>query len=143
MLANQDYAKFMIALEKENKELAIIIAGLQAENAALKEELRKTIEALEEFKKLLKAAEDNLAYLRQICKEKDDYNTAENNRRAKETTQCQEARKIFDDIIGTDVELKKLINNESDLTKSNIVENKKAYEDKRANNKAADVKIVF
>ena len=143
MLANQDYAKFMIALEKENKELAIIIAGLQSENVALKDELVKTIAALVEFQKLLKAAEDNLAYLRQICKEKEDYNTAENGRRAKETTQCQEARKLFDDIIGTDVELKKLINNESNLTKSDIVENKKAYEDKRANNKAADIKIVF
>jgi phage shock protein A len=143
MKANQDYAKFMIALDKENIELARLVRELVAENVSLNEQLKKTVETLEEFRKLLKAAEDNLAALRQMCKEKDDYHTAEEQRRAKETGQCDEAAKIFNDIVGTDEELKKLINNEADLKKSDILEKKADFEGKRTANKAEDVKIVF
>lgn len=143
MLANQDYAKFMIALDKENKELAKLIADLQAENVTLNEQLKKTIETLVEFKKLLQAAIDNLEYLRRICKEKEDYHTSEENRRAKETSQCADAAKIFEDIVGSDEELKKLLNKESDLKKSDILEKKDSFEGKRTANKAEDIKIVF
>lgn len=143
MKANQDYAKFMIALDKENIELARLVRELVAENVILTDQLNKTIETLEEFKKLLKAAEDNLEALRQMCREKDEYHEREENRRAKETTQCSDAAKIFEDIIGTDAELKRLINNEADLKKSEIVEKRSSFEDKRKSNKAADIKIVF
>lgn len=143
MKANQDYAKFMIALEKENVELARLVRELVAENVTLNEQLKKTVETLEEFRKLLKAAEDNLAALRQMCKEKEEYHAKEEARRAKETTQCGEAEKIFNDIIGTDEELKKLINSGVDLKKSDIVEKKSGFEDMRKANKADDVKIVF
>jgi len=143
MKANQDYAKFMIALDKENIELARLVRELIAENVTLNEQLKKTVETLEEFRKLLKAAEDNLAALRQMCKEKDEYHERETGRRAKETGQCDEATKIFNDIVGTDEELKKLINNEADLKKSDIIEKKSGFEDQRKANKADDVKIVF
>jgi len=143
MLANEDYAKFMIALDKENKELAKLIADLQAENVTLTEQLKKTVETLEEFRKLLQAAIDNLEYLRRICREKDEYHASEETRRAKETSQCAEAAKIFEDIVGSDEELKKLLNKESDLNKSDIVEKRDSFEAKRAANKAEDIKIVF
>ncbi len=143
MKANQDYAKFMIALDKENQELARLVRELIAENVSLNEQLKKTIETLEEFRKLLKAAEDNLAALRQMCKEKDEYHARETSRRTKETGQCEEAIKIFNDIIGTDEELKKLINKDVDLKKSDIVEKKSGFEDQRNKNKAADIKVVF
>ena len=143
MKANQDYAKFMIALDKENIELTRLVKDLVAENVILTEQLKKTIETLEEFRKLLKAAEDNLAALKQMCKEKDEYHEKEENRRAKETGQCADAEKIFQDIVGTDEELKKLINNEADLKKSEIIEKKSGFENQRNANKAADIKIVF
>ena len=41
MKANEDYAKFMIALEKENAELTKLIAGLEKENVALIAQLEK------------------------------------------------------------------------------------------------------
>merc|ERR1712032_1307730 len=41
MKANEDYAKFMIALEKENAELTKLIAGLEKENKALTAQLEK------------------------------------------------------------------------------------------------------
>merc|ERR1719362_1746483 len=59
MKANEDYAKFMIALEKENAELTKLIAQLE-----------KTQDTLDEFRKLLKAAEENLARLKKMCEEK-------------------------------------------------------------------------
>merc|ERR1712032_139174 len=64
MKANEDYAKFMIALEKENAELTKLIAGLEKENKALTAQLEKTQDTLDEFRKLLKAAEENLARLK-------------------------------------------------------------------------------
>merc|ERR1712071_456584 len=60
MKANEDYAKFMIALEKENAELTKLIAGLEKENKALVAQLEKTQDTLDEFRKLLKAAEEIL-----------------------------------------------------------------------------------
>lgn len=128
MEANKDYARFMIALDKENVELAALVRGLVAENVNLNEQLKKTVETLEEFRRLLKAAEDNLAALRQMCREKDEYHARENARRATETGQCDEALKIFNDVVGTDQELKKLINNEADLKKSDIVEKRSGFE---------------
>merc|ERR1712037_441287 len=70
MKANEDYAKFMIALEKENAELTKLIAGLEKENKALTAQLEKTQDTLDEFRKLLKAAEENLARLKKMCEEK-------------------------------------------------------------------------
>merc|ERR1712222_229880 len=67
MKANEDYAKFMIALEKENAELTALIAHLKEENAALQAQLEKTKETLEEFRGLLKAAEENLQRLINMC----------------------------------------------------------------------------
>merc|ERR1712037_964232 len=60
----------MIALEKENAELTKLIAGLEKENKALTAQLEKTQDTLDEFRKLLKAAEENLARLKKMCEEK-------------------------------------------------------------------------
>merc|ERR1712014_526315 len=89
MKANEDYAKFMIALEKENKELAELIKGLEAENKALGAQLEKTKETLEEFKGLLKAAQENLRRLIKMCKEKEEYHKRENKRREGEAEDCK------------------------------------------------------
>merc|ERR1712222_283180 len=62
----EDYAKFMIALEKENAELTALIAHLKEENAALQAQLEKTKETLEEFRGLLTCAKKR----RLITKEK-------------------------------------------------------------------------
>merc|ERR1712100_815029 len=88
MKANEDYAKFMIALEKENAELTELIKGLEAENKALQAQLEKTQDTLEEFRGLLKAAEDNLARLIRMCKEKEEYHNRENKRRQTEAGDC-------------------------------------------------------
>jgi len=88
MKANEDYAKFMIALEKENAELTKLIASLEKENKALTAQLEKTQETLDEFRKLLKAAEENLARLKKMCEEKKQYHERENARRATETGDC-------------------------------------------------------
>ncbi len=143
MSANSDYAKFMIALDKENTELLAMIKRLEDENDVLNEELRKTNETLEEFRTLLQAAIDNLNYLRQICQEKEEYHTSEELRRSKETSKCEEAGKLFETIVGADSELKELINQNVDLTKSETLENASTYEAKRTDNKAEDIKIVF
>merc|ERR1712010_271879 len=107
MKANEDYAKFMIALEKENK--------------ALTAQLEKTQDTLDEFRKLLKAAEENLARLKKMCEEKKEYHERENKRRATESGDCAGALKIFNDVLGTDAELKALLNNTADLKKSAVL----------------------
>jgi len=143
MKANEDYAKFMIALEKENAELTKLIAGLEAENKALTVQLEKTQETLDEFRKLLKAAEDNLERLRKMCEEKKQYHIRENARRVTEGTDCTEAIKIFNDVLGTDEELKALLNNTADLKSSKVLDNQKQFEGKIDDNEAKDIKIVF
>lgn len=143
MKANEDYAKFMIALEKENAELARLIKGLEAENKALEAQLKKTEATLVEFKKLLKAAEDNLAYLKRICKEKEEYHARENKRRATEATDCAGALKIFNEVLGTDAELKALLNNTADLKKSVVIANEKKYTGAVGANLAKDIQVVF
>merc|ERR1712151_56180 len=95
MKANEDYAKFMIALEKENAELTKLIAGLEKENKALQAQLEKTQDTLDEFRKLLKAAEDNLARLKKMCEEKKEYHNRENKRRQTEAGDCAGALKIL------------------------------------------------
>merc|ERR1712100_411181 len=112
-----------IALEKENNELAELIKGLEAENKALTAQLEKTQETLEEFRGLLKAAEDNLARLIRMCEEKKEYHKRENARRAGETEDCQGAIKIFNEVLGTDEELKALLNGTADLKKSVVIKN--------------------
>merc|ERR1711976_756355 len=124
MKANEDYAKFMIALEKENKELAELIKGLEAENKALEAQLEKTKETLEEFKGLLKAAQENL-------------------RREAETDDCKGAMKIFNEVLGTDEELKALLNGTADLKKSVVIKNEKNFNTAIDNNEAKDIKVVF
>jgi chromosome segregation ATPase len=143
MKANEDYAKFMIALEKENTELAGLIKGLEAENKALSAQLEKTKDTLEEFRKLLKAAEDNLERLKKICEEKKEYHKRETARRATESGDCNEAIKIFNDILGTDEELKALLNNTADLKSSKVIANEKRYNGKIDDNEAKDIKVVF
>jgi len=143
MLSNGDYAKFMIALDKENAELLAMIQAIQKENVALDEQLKKTIDTLEEFRKLLQTAEDNLAQLKQICLEKDQYHAKEEERRTKEAGQCSEATKIFKEIIGGDAELKNLINQNVDLKKSETLEKSGAFQEKRVQNQASDIKVVF
>ena len=143
MKANEDYAKFMIALEKENKELQRLIAGLVQENVVLAAELARTKKTLVQFEKLLKAAQDNLEMLRRMCKEKEDYNVAENKRRGTETVDCAAAVKVFQDILKTDDELRKLINEEGSLKASAVITKRAASEKTVASNTAAEVKIVF
>ncbi len=143
MKSNEDYAAFMIALDKENAELLKMIAQLEAENVELDAQLTKTVVTLEEFRVLLKAAEDNLAYLKAICEEKEQYHAREEERRNREKGQCDEAAKIFEEIVGSDEELKKLLNGEGDLKKSDILEKRATFEQKSTDNKAADIKIVF
>merc|ERR1712010_77342 len=143
MKANEDYAKFMIALEKENAELTKLIAGLEKENKALTAQLEKTQDTLDEFRKLLKAAEENLARLKKMCEEKKEYHERENKRRATESGDCAGALKIFNDVLGTDAELKALLNNTADLKKSAVLKNEKRYNGEIDNNEAADIKVVF
>jgi len=143
MKANEDYAKFMIALEKENAELTKLIASLEKENKALTAQLEKTQETLDEFRKLLKAAEENLARLKKMCEEKKQYHERENARRATETGDCAGALKIFDDVLGSDAELKALLNGTADLKSSKVLKNEKRYNGEIDNNEAADIKIVF
>jgi DNA repair exonuclease SbcCD ATPase subunit len=143
MKANEDYAKFMIALEKENAELTKLIAGLEKENKALTAQLEKTQDTLDEFRKLLKAAEENLERLKKMCQEKEEYHKRENARRAKEATDCGEAIKIFNEVLGTDEELKALLNNTADLKKSKVIKNEKRYNTEIDNNEAHDIKVVF
>jgi hypothetical protein len=143
MKANEDYAKFMIALEKENAELAKLVAGLEAENKALTAQLVKTQETLVEFRKLLKAAEENLAMLIRICKEKVEYHERETRRRVTETQECNGALKIFNEVLGTDAELKSLLNNTADLKKSVVIANEKRFTGEVGANQAADIKVVF
>ena len=143
MKSNEDYAKFMIALEKENAELTKLIAGLEKENKALTIQLEKTQETLDEFRKLLKAAEDNLARLIKMCEEKKEYHLRENARRATETGDCAGALKIFNDVLGTDEELKALLNNTADLKSSKVLKNEKRYNTEIDHNEAADIKVVF
>merc|ERR1712146_608860 len=136
MKANEDYAKFMIALEKENKELAELIKGLEAQ-------LEKTKETLEEFKGLLKAAQENLRRLLKMCKEKEMYHQRENKRREAETDDCKGAMKIFNEVLGTDEELKALLNGTADLKKSVVIKNEKNFNTAIDNNEAKDIKVVF
>jgi len=143
MTANEDYAKFMIALEKENAELADLIKKLQEENAALTAQLEKTKEALEEFRVLLKAAEENLERLRRMCEEKVEYHNRETERRTRESGDCEEAIKIFEEVLGTDTELKALLNDEADLKKSVVLENQDRYHGEIDNNEAKDITVVF
>merc|ERR1712222_295897 len=143
MKANEDYAKFMIALEKENAELTKLIAGLEKENKALTAQLEKTQDTLDEFRKLLKAAEENLARLKKMCEEKKEYHERENKRRATESGDCAGALKIFNDVLGTDAELKALPNNTADLKKSAVLKNEKRYNSEIDQNEAADIKVVF
>merc|ERR1712151_695935 len=143
MKANEDYAKFMIALEKENAELTKLIAGLEKENKALQAQLEKTQDTLDEFRKLLKAAEDNLARLKKMCEEKKEYHNRENKRRQTEAGDCAGALKIFNDVLGTDAELKALLNNTADLKKSAVLKNEKRYNGEIDQNEAADIKVVF
>jgi hypothetical protein len=143
MKANEDYAKFMIALEKENAELARLIDGLQKENAALTIQLQKTEATLVEFRKLLQAAEDNLAYLKRICKEKEEYHARETKRRQSEAADCAGAMKIFTEVLGTDAELKALLNNTADLKKSVVIANEKKFTAQTTANQAKDIQVVF
>ena len=143
MKANEDYAKFMIALEKENAELTKLIAGLEKENVALIAQLEKTQDTLAEFKLLLKAAEENLARLKKMCEEKKEYHNRENARRATETGDCSGALKIFNDVLGTDEELKALLNNTADLKSSKVLKNEKRYNGEIDSNEASDIKVVF
>jgi len=143
MKANEDYAKFMIALEKENNELKELIKGLEAENKALTAQLEKTQETLEEFKGLLKAAEENLARLIKMCAEKEEYHKRENKRREAETEDCQGAIKIFNEVLGTDEELKALLNGTADLKKSVVIKNEHKFNTTIDHNEASDIKVVF
>jgi chromosome segregation ATPase len=143
MKANEDYAKFMIALEKENAELTRLIEGLKKENEALTAQLKKTEATLEEFRKLLKAAEDNLERLRRICQEKEEYHKRETARRVTETGNCDEAIKIFNEVLGTDKELKALLNNEADLKSSKVIANEDRFKDTVGDNLAKDIEVVF
>jgi len=143
MKANEDYAKFMIALEKENTELTHLIAGLESENKALTVQLQKTQETLDEFRKLLKAAEENLERLRRMCQEKVEYHQRENKRRQTESADCDGAIKIFNEILGTDAELKALLNNTADLKSSKVLANEKRYNGEIDANEAKDIKVVF
>lgn len=143
MRANEDYAKFMIALEKENAELTALIEKLTAENKALQAQLEKTQETLEEFRKLLQAARDNLERLRNMCREKEEYHKRENERRATERGDCAGALKIFEEVLGTDAELKALLNNTADLKKSVVIKNEQRYNTEIDNNEAKDIKVVF
>jgi chromosome segregation ATPase len=143
MKANEDYAKFMIALEKENAELAKLIEGLEAENKALTAQLEKTQETLDEFRKLLKAAEENLARLKKMCEEKVEYHERENKRRQTEAGDCAGAMKIFNEVLGTDEELKALLNDTADLKSSKVIENQSRYNTEIDNNEAKDIKVVF
>merc|ERR1712151_1223080 len=104
MKANEDYAKFMIALEKENAELTRLI---------------------------------------RMCKEKEEYHKRENARRAGETEDCQGAIKIFNEVLGTDEELKALLNGTADLKKSVVIKNEKKFNTQIDNNEAKDIKVVF
>merc|ERR1712032_1783669 len=132
MKANEDYAKFMIALEKENAELTKLMGQLE-----------KTQDTLDEFRKLLKAAEENLARLKKMCEEKKEYHERESKRRATESGDCAGALKIFNDVLGTDAELKALLNNTADLKKSAVLKNEKRYNGEIDQNEAADIKVVF
>merc|ERR1711957_493530 len=116
MKENEDYAKFMIALEKENAELTKLI---------------------------LKAAEENLTRLKKMCEEKKEYHNRENARRATETGDCSGALKIFNDVLGTDEELKALLNNTADLKSSKVLKNEKRYNGEIDSNEASDIKVVF
>merc|ERR1712032_254984 len=143
MKANEDYAKFMIALEKENAELTALIAHLKEENAALQAQLEKTKETLEEFRGLLKAAEENLQRLINMCEEKKAYHERENKRRVTEKGDCAGAIKIFNEVLGTDEELKALLNNTADLKSSKVIKNAPRYNTEIDHNEAADIKVVF
>merc|ERR1712084_102935 len=101
--------------EKENAELTELIKGLEAENKALTAQLEKTRETLEEFRGLLKAAEDNLARL----------------------------IRMFNEVLGTDEELKALLNGTADLKKSVVIKNEKKFNTQIDNNEAKDIKVVF
>merc|ERR1711934_115071 len=133
MKANEDYAKFMIALEKENAELTALIAHLK---------LEKTKETLEEFRGLLKAAEENLQRLINMCEEKKAYHERENKRRVTEKGDCAGAIKIFNEVLGTDEELKALLNNTADLKSSKVIKNAPRYNTEIDHNEAADIKVV-
>lgn len=143
MKANEDYAKFMIALEKENAELTKLIAGLEKENKALTAQLEKTQDTLDEFRKLLKAAEENLERLKKMCAEKEEYHKRENARRETEAGDCAGAMKIFNEVLGTDEELKALLNNTADLKSSKVLKNEDRYNTEIDNNEAKDIKVVF
>lgn len=143
MKSNEDYAKFMIALEKENAELTKLIAGLEKENKALTAQLEKTQETLDEFRKLLKAAEENLERLKKMCQEKEEYHARENKRRETEAGDCAGAMKIFNEVLGTDEELKALLNDTADLKSSKVLKNEDRYNGEIDANEAKDIKVVF
>ena len=143
MRANEDYAKFMIALEKENAELTKLIEGLTAENVALTAQKERTEATLEEFRGLLQAAIENLERLRRICQEKEEYHQRETARRVTESASCDEALKIFDEVLGTDQELRNLLNNEADLNKSVVIENEGNFRGRIGENQAKDIQVVF
>lgn len=143
MRANEDYAKFMIALEKENAELTKLIEGLTAENVALTAQKERTEATLEEFRRLLEAAIENLERLRRICQEKEEYHQRETARRVTESASCDEALKIFDEVLGTDQELRNLLNNEADLNKSVVIENEGNFRGRIGENQAKDIQVVF
>ena len=78
-----------------------------------------------------------------MCEEKKEYHNKENARRQTESGDCAGAIKIFNDVLGTDEELKALLNNTADLKTSKVIKNEKRYNGEIDKNEAADIKIVF